>query len=208
MKKLLVLLVVAISAVAQTNSASPTPSAASKAAAPATSAANNDQPTREQVAKFLDLMHLKEQTQLLLDGFIKNAKAGAHQAMEMKAANLSPKDQARLNRFTDETFDDLFKDVSIDELVAVSIPIYQKHLTKADLDGLIAFYSSPTGQKLLKEMPTMTQEAMEAGAQLMQPKLAGIMERLDQRSNAMLQEIQAEHEQKTAKPAGAAEKKN
>ena len=42
------------------------------------------------------------------------------------------------------------------------IPVYQKHLTKSDVDEMIKFYSTPTGQKFLREMPAMTAEGMEA----------------------------------------------
>ena len=29
------------------------------------------------------------------------------------------------------------------------VPAYQKHFTKGDIDNLVAFYSSPTGEKVI-----------------------------------------------------------
>ena len=42
------------------------------------------------------------------------------------------------------------------------MPAYQKHFTKGDMDALIAFYSAPTGQKLLQELPSVMAESMES----------------------------------------------
>jgi TonB family protein len=50
----------------------------------------------------------------------------------------------------------------IDEMLAAMAPTYQNHLTKEDLDILVAFYSSPTGQKVFQEMPAMTTEGIQS----------------------------------------------
>lgn len=43
------------------------------------------------------------------------------------------------------------------------VPIYDKHLTHADIKELIAFYETPVGRKLLAVMPLMHQESRTAG---------------------------------------------
>ena len=43
------------------------------------------------------------------------------------------------------------------------VPIYDKHLTHEDIKGLIAFYETPVGRKLLAVMPLMHQESRIAG---------------------------------------------
>ncbi len=45
-------------------------------------------------------------------------------------------------------------------------PVYVKHLTDEDLDVLITFYESPTGQRFVQAQPVMMQEAMAIGEQL------------------------------------------
>ncbi|MFZ0800325.1 MAG: DUF2059 domain-containing protein [Terriglobales bacterium] len=72
----------------------------------------------------------------------------------------------------------VFKDLPVDEIIDAMVPIYQKHLTKSDLEAVIAFYSSPVGQKLLKEQPAMMAEGMRAGQDIMMRKLPDIEERL------------------------------
>jgi hypothetical protein len=43
------------------------------------------------------------------------------------------------------------------------VPIYDQYLTHEDIKGLVAFYESPLGAKLLSVMPQMSQESMLAG---------------------------------------------
>ncbi|MBV8158141.1 MAG: DUF2059 domain-containing protein, partial [Dyella sp.] len=45
------------------------------------------------------------------------------------------------------------------------VPVYQKHFNADELDGLLKFYRSPLGQKVINEMPTTMAEANQAGQQ-------------------------------------------
>ncbi len=57
--------------------------------------------------------------------------------------------------------DEMYESMPIDEIIQAMVPAYQKHLTKGDIDNLVAFYSSPTGAKLLRELPSITAESMQ-----------------------------------------------
>ncbi len=50
-------------------------------------------------------------------------------------------------------------------VVRMVIPIYDKHLTHEDIQGLIRFYESPLGQRYLKVLPNLMQESYAAGTQ-------------------------------------------
>jgi len=58
---------------------------------------------------------------------------------------------------------DFMAEVSGDDLVEMTIPIYQKHLSQEDIDAINAFYDTPAGQKLIKTQPLLVQESMAAG---------------------------------------------
>lgn len=58
-----------------------------------------------------------------------------------------------------------FKNTSIDELVELFIPVYQKYFTIDDIKEIIKFYESPIGQKLAMNTPLITQESMQIGQQ-------------------------------------------
>jgi hypothetical protein len=65
-------------------------------------------------------------------------------------------------------------------MVDAIVPIYQKHLTKADLTAITAFYSSPAGQKILAEMPAIMSESMQAGGEIGRRAFAAKSQQLDQ----------------------------
>lgn len=51
----------------------------------------------------------------------------------------------------------------VQELTARMVPIYQKHFTATDIDGLLKFYRSPLGRKVVTEMPATMAEGMRLG---------------------------------------------
>lgn len=66
------------------------------------------------------------------------------------------------NEFWDEFVTEINKD-AIGKLVDLILPVYQKHLTEADLRQLIAFYETPIGKKFAEKTPLITRESMAAG---------------------------------------------
>ena len=51
------------------------------------------------------------------------------------------------------------------QLIDLVMPIYQHNFTEQDVHGLLAFYRTPLGQKLLKVQPVIIRESMLAGEQ-------------------------------------------
>ena len=68
-----------------------------------------------------------------------------------------------------------------DEMLADMTAIYQQHLSKDDVDGMIAFYNSPAGQHLLDAQPVIAQEYMPL-----------VMSKVSERSQAMTKEMMKE----------------
>ena len=50
-------------------------------------------------------------------------------------------------------------------LINLIVPIYAKHLSQDELDGLIKFYQTPLGQKALSVVPQILSESQLAGKQ-------------------------------------------
>lgn len=64
----------------------------------------------------------------------------------------------------DTTFwDELMKEVHPDDLVNMVIPIYDQNFSEEEINGMLAFYSSPVGQKVLSKLPVILNESMQAG---------------------------------------------
>jgi len=56
-----------------------------------------------------------------------------------------------------------FLNTSIDQLVKMLVPIYQKNLTHDDILAMITFYESEAGKKIANKIPIITTESMQAG---------------------------------------------
>jgi hypothetical protein len=106
--------------------------------------------------------------------------------------NLPADAEARMNK----SMDDMIASMPLDDMLDAMVPVYQKHLTKGDVDALVAFYSSPTGKKILTEMPTITSESMQAISPIVQKTMADASDRLAKEVEAM----QKEQSQKSAAP--------
>src|SRR5229473_7323053 len=65
-----------------------------------------------------------------------------------------------------------------DSLTERVIPIYDKYLTTDDLKGLLDYYRSPLGQRMLKTLPELTRESQAAGFALGQKAAQETMEDL------------------------------
>lgn len=90
----------------------------------------------------------------------------------------SQPDNPRAKQFVDAfvaRFQEHFDPNSLSEAV---IPIYDKYLTAEDLKGLLEYYSSPLGQRMLKVLPEIAQESQAAGFSLGQKAAQQTMEDL------------------------------
>jgi hypothetical protein len=120
-----------------------------------------------------------DKNQLEEQNMISSITAEMHKMIHEQLAkkpNLPSDFEARM----DNLMDDTWKEVPSDDLLDVMIPVYQKHLTKGDVDVLVAFYAAPTGQKMLKEMPAMMSESMQAASGIIQKMMAKAMQRVDE----------------------------
>jgi uncharacterized protein len=74
--------------------------------------------------------------------------------------------------------DELGKALTYDEVTQIQARLLGKHYTASELKGLLAFYKTPLGQKVIRVMPEVTQDASEQMLSLYQQRLPQIMERL------------------------------
>jgi uncharacterized protein len=55
------------------------------------------------------------------------------------------------------------KQIKPEEFIDLIVPIYAENFDDADLDGLIQFYRSPVGKRLVEKQPAILQQSMAAG---------------------------------------------
>ncbi len=122
-----------------------------------------DAASREDVRKLFDVMASREQMRQVMQQVYAQMRTFSQQELKKAHPEMTDADLARAQRQSDE----FVKNFPLDDILNDMIPVYQKHFTRTDINGLIAFYSSPTGQKFLHEMPAVTAESM----QLMYPRI-------------------------------------
>jgi len=136
-----------------------------------------DAPSRDQVMTLMDLLQMRRTLQQMMTGMKEAAKTSFLQAMKRDVRDPSQKQIDRINAVVDAAFED----IKVEEFIDVTIPVYQRHLSKTDIEEMIRFYTSPTGQKLLREQPQMMQESMQAAQAFQQAKMGGVMDKIERR---------------------------
>jgi hypothetical protein len=161
-------------------------SVAAPAAAPRQTADQSlpaDAPTRNQVLTLLDLVQARQTMVAAMENVKQIMQNSAEESFREKVPNATPKQLEALRAM----FDEVTK-MPLDDMINAVISIYQRHLTKTDVEELIRFYSSPVGQKILREQPQIMRESMQAGAEIQRKRMdeiqARIKEKMDELINA------------------------
>jgi hypothetical protein len=152
--------------------------------------------TKEDVEKYLQVMHSREMMTKMIDAMTQPMHQMLHEQYMKDKDKLPPDFEGRMNKI----IDDYLKDLPLDEMQQAMVPAYQKHLTKGDVDALVAFYSSPTGQKLIREMPAMTTEAMQAVMPLLQQRVEAMTQRVQQEVAQMMEDSKTKPGEKSQAP--------
>jgi len=84
-----------------------------------------------------------------------------------KLLHLTKADQAGQNmlaslkgRVPDAEYAQLSKLIKPEELADKLAALYDKHFQESEIDGLLAFYGTPLGQRLIEESPAIAQESV------------------------------------------------
>jgi hypothetical protein len=72
----------------------------------------------------------------------------------------TPEQQAAAAKMMSTCMEKILKAYSIDDMMDDMAAVYQRHLSRADVDAFIVFYQSPAGRHLLEQQPIIMQEAM------------------------------------------------
>jgi len=124
----------------------------------------DQQPSKEDLNKLFEVMHLREQMQKQMQTMRQliqqQLQQQEKQVSAQNGAKLTPDQQAGLDKVMQKYIGKAMNMFSPDELIAGMIPIYQRHFTKDDVTSLIAFYSTPAGQHMIALQPVIMKEYM------------------------------------------------
>jgi hypothetical protein len=152
-------------------------------------------PTREDVMKLFDLLQISKTMDAVISATKQQSMEIAEQMIHEKMPDATAEQKKQLREMLDDVMHQALGPAAINEMLEATIPVYQRHLTKADLDAMVAFYASPIGQKILHEQPAMVQESMEASAGIQERIARSMFQKIDERVEKMA-EGEKEHAKK------------
>jgi uncharacterized protein len=159
------------------------------ALAQVTVSVTNDTPaTNEQIEKLFAVMEVRQQTHRMMDSMVQQMQAVSTATIKARYPQVTGAELAKLNRISEEVLRDMPLDAMLDDM----IPVYRKYLNQGDVDAMIVFYQSPTGKKLINQMPQITQEAMQVSYRHMEKQVDVVMDKVEN----MMKEDQQGGEQK------------
>jgi hypothetical protein len=150
------------------------------AGAQATVSIAPDAPSKEDVKKLFDVMASREQMSQMMQQVFAQMRSLNREQLKKQNPDISDTELARIDRESQ----DFLKNFPIDEMLSEMIPVYQRHFTKSEIDGLTAFYSSPIGQKFLHEMPAVTAESMRAAYPKIQAAVDAALKKSEQKPDS------------------------
>lgn len=134
-----------------------------------------------QVHKLIDTMMAQ------MDAFMKQAMEQATQGEQVPARVQQDIEKRRAQMMV------AVKDVlDWNKLEPMYVRVYQKSFTQQEIDGLLAFYKTATGQALLNKMPVVMQNTMNEMQQIVQP----LLQQARRMQQEVIAEIKAEKEKK------------
>jgi len=136
--------------------------------------------SREDVLKLFDVMQNREQVRRTMESMVSQSQVLMREQIKQRNPKITDEELAELNQEAEE----MWKNFPVDQMLEDAVPVYQKHLTKTDVDAMISFYSSPTGQKLLREMPAIMSEGMQAMYPDIQKHMDATIRRIDEKAAA------------------------
>jgi len=147
------------------------------AGAQATVSVAPDAPSKEDVKKLFDVMASREQMAQMMQQLFGQMRSMNHEQLKKNDPDITDAELARGDRESE----DILKNFPFDEMLNDMVPIYQRHFTKSEIVALTVFYSSPAGQKFLREMPAVTAETMRVSYPRIQAEVDAAMKRSEQK---------------------------
>ncbi|PSH05485.1 MAG: hypothetical protein CXZ00_02005 [Acidobacteria bacterium] len=158
-------------------------------------APDSTRPSREQVLKLMSVMGVRQNVNATLKNMQDQVKVSARTTFQINHPEV---DLTTLKKL-DAVFDSV-KLFGFDEIEDTLIPVYQKHLSSADVQAGIDFYSSAAGKRLMEKMPLVVRESNESGGKLVQEKLKAYNEELARKGKALEAELEKQKPPKAEKP--------
>ncbi len=140
-----------------------------------------DAPSREEVLKLFENMQITKTMDAAIVAAKQQTREMAEQMASERLPEATPEQKQQIQEMLDDVMAKALGPSAIKEMMDATIPVYQRHMKKADLEAMIAFYTSPAGQRILREQPMMVRESMEVASGIQEKMARTMYQRIDQR---------------------------
>jgi hypothetical protein len=103
--------------------------------------------------------------------------SGAGELGKMMMSQMMPALKQSIPEASDEFWLDVATEMNFEQLITSIIPVYQQHLSEADVQAILKFYTTPAGKKLISSQPIIMQQSMQIGQQWGQSVFMKVMEK-------------------------------
>lgn len=136
-----------------------------------------DMGKRENVEELLALMKA--------DSVIDTIYSQVYQAVQGMAQQLGvkPSERELFDRYTAKMIEVMQSEMSWDKMKDPMIELYLKHYTDKEIEDMVTFYRSDSGQSMIKKMPAVIKDSMVISQDMMKgfiPKMQALSEELKQ----------------------------
>jgi len=101
--------------------------------------------------------------------------------------------EAERQKLMEKLMDSAMHVYTVEEMLADMTPIYQRHISKSDIEAFIAFFGSSLGRHFLDQQPLIAKESMPLA-----------MTRVQEKSRALTDEMKKDIDELNAKEAADA----
>ncbi len=120
--------------------------------------AADDKPSEDSIRQLLAMTSarkLVDNTIAQMDGMLKTNLQGA-----LRGKPMTPERQKIIDKTREKTLSLAKEMLAWDKLEPIYISTYRSSFTQEEINGLIAFYKTPSGQALITKMPVVMQQTM------------------------------------------------
>jgi uncharacterized protein len=148
-------------------------------------------PTEASIKQLLELTNAHK----LIDSTAAQMQAFMSQMMQQatQGRKISPEIQKDIDKRQSESMGIMKEMLDWNKLEPMYVRIYQKSLTQQDVDGMIGFYKTASGQALINKMPVIMQNTLSEMQQVMAP----LMQRMRQDQAVIAARVKAESDKKS-----------
>ena len=155
--------------------------------------ADDSPATKEDVERYLQVTRSHDMMKKMVAAMAEGERQMVHELYLKDKEDLPADYESKMTARMDGMFDNM----PWDEMIQAMTPVYQKHFTKGDIDNLVAFYSSPTGEKLLREMPAIMADAMQSMTPVMLKYIDTVKQTLQKETDVMIAQSKKPSDAKT-----------